>query len=50
MHNLRGSIAPFEVCNRFACEAIFQLGTTGYHQIEAYLTPEECQQIKNQYL
>jgi len=49
VHHLLGRLAPFEVCNRFACEAIFQLGTTGFHQIDNYLPPDECYQIRNQY-
>ncbi len=43
------NIAPREVCFRFSCEAIFQLGTLGYHQIESYLSKQECELIKNQY-
>ena len=49
VHNLIGKIAPFEVCNRFACESIYALNTTGYHQIEAYMSEDEVYQIKNQY-
>lgn len=41
--------APRDVCSKFSCESIFQLGTIGYHAIEKYLTPEEVNQIKTQY-
>lgn len=39
-----------EACKRFSCEAIFQLGTFGCHAIDKYLTPQECEQIRNQYI
>lgn len=42
-------LAPREVCSKFSCETIFQLGTLGYHSIDSHLTPKECEQIKNQY-
>lgn len=42
-------LASREACSRFSCETIFQLGTLGTHAIENYLTPEQCEQIKNQY-
>lgn len=42
-------LAPREVCSKFSCETIFQLGTLGYHSIDSHLTPRECEQIKNQY-
>lgn len=44
-----GLIAPRSVCEKFSCESIFRLGTTGYHAIDKYLTKSECLQIKNQY-
>lgn len=44
------NLAPREVCEKFSCESIFKLGTYGYHQIESYLTPKECEAIRNQYL
>jgi len=43
------NLAPREVCEKFSCEAIFKLGTLGYHAIEKYLTPEQVNQIKTQY-
>lgn len=44
------NIAPIEVANTFSCETQFHLGTLGYHAIEKYLTEEQINQIKNQYL
>jgi hypothetical protein len=44
-----GSLAPRQVCQQFSVESIFKLGTVGYHAIDKYLTPDQCQQIKNQY-
>lgn len=46
---LNKNIAPREVCEKFSCESIFKLGTLGYHAIDKWLLPEECEQIKNQY-
>jgi hypothetical protein len=42
-------VAPREVCEKFACETEFRLGTFGYHAIDEWLTAEECKQIKEQY-
>lgn len=44
-----GRLAPREVCSKFSCESIFQLGTLGYHAIDKYLTNEQVKQIKTQY-
>lgn len=49
LHLVGGKVAPREVCFKFSCETIFQLGTFGFHAIEKYLTTEECEAIKNQY-
>ena len=43
------NLAPREVCSKFSCEVIFQIGTLGVHAIERYLTHEQCDQILNQY-
>lgn len=43
------SLAPREVCKKFSCETIFELGTLGMHAISKYLTPEQVRQIKTQY-
>lgn len=34
----------------FACETEFQLGTLGAHAIDRYLSPEQCHQIRTQYI
>jgi len=44
-----GNYAPLEVSKKFACEVKYELGTLGYHAIEKYMTPEQVQEIKNQY-
>jgi len=43
-----GLLAPREVCKKFSCETIFELGTLGYHNIESYF-PERVDEILNQY-
>ncbi len=49
MHNERiGKLAPREICQKFSCESIFELKTFGYHGINNWLTPEQCEIIKNQ--
>lgn len=47
--NGRYKLAPRNVCEYFSVETIFRLGTLGYHAIENWLTPEQCDQIRNQY-
>lgn len=42
-------LAPREVCEKFSVESIFKLGTLGYHQIDPWLTKEQCDLIRNQY-
>jgi hypothetical protein len=50
MHDFKiGSPAPREVNAKFSVEAVYQLGTLGYHAIEKWLSPEECARIRNQY-
>lgn len=48
-NHLVGKLAPRNVCDTFACESIFKLGTFGYHAISKYLSDEQCDLIKNQY-
>jgi hypothetical protein len=48
-NNSKG-VAPREVCSKFSCETIFQLGTFGYHAIDQWLTKEQLTLIKNQYV
>jgi len=43
------NLAPREVCEKFSVEAIFKLGTLGYHSPEKWLTDDECEQIITQY-
>lgn len=45
-----GKLAPINICDKFSCEAIFKLCTLGYHDIGQWLTPEQCEQIKQQYV
>ena len=44
-----GNLAPREVCKKFSCETIFELGTWGYHAIQNYMTNEQIKEIENQY-
>ena len=43
------NVAPYEICSKFGVETEFKLGTCTYHQIDRYLTKEQCNQIRNQY-
>ncbi len=47
--NKIGNLAPIEVSKTFSAEGTFNMGTLGYHAIRKWLTPEECEQIENQY-
>jgi hypothetical protein len=47
-HNA-GVLAPFDVAKKFSVESKFELGTLGYHRIDAYLSEDEQKQIKEQY-
>lgn len=42
-------LLALEVSKQFSCEAKFELGTLGYHRIDAYMSEEEVEQVKNQY-
>lgn len=44
-----GNLAPREVCKKFSCETIFELGTWGYHDINSYLTGDQVHKINTQY-
>jgi len=44
-----GNLAPRNECMNFSVESIFSLGSLGYHAIDKYLTPTECNQILTQY-
>ncbi len=43
------NLAPYEICKEFSVETEFQMGTTGWHAIDKYLTKEECNKIRGQY-
>lgn len=43
------NLAPIEIADKFSIETKFILGSMGYHQIENYLTKEQCDIVKNQY-
>jgi hypothetical protein len=50
MHEFGMNLAPREVCSKFSVEAVFQLQTIGFHAIDVWLTPSECNAIRTQYL
>lgn len=43
-------VAPLSVCSKFSVETVYRLGTFGFHAIDKYLTDQEINNIKNQYL
>lgn len=49
LKKFRGKLAPRDICAQFSVESIFKLGTLGYHAIDAHLSPEQCELIRNQY-
>lgn len=44
-----GKLPTREMADNFSCETVFKLGSFGYHNIDRYLTPEQCKQIRTQY-
>lgn len=44
-----GNLAPRNICKKFSCETIFELGTWGFHAINNYMTNEQIKEIENQY-
>ncbi len=42
-------IAPRQVCQKFSVEAVFSLGSMGFHAIDKWLSKEQCKLIKEQY-
>lgn len=48
MKNSDYKLAPRDVCKKFSCETIFELGTLGCHAIENYF-PDRAHEIYNQY-
>lgn len=47
--NKEGKLAPYEVAKKFSVEALFALGTLGYHKPWYYLSTSQWQQIQEQY-
>lgn len=50
LRQLQSHLPTFEEANKFSVETYYALGSCGFHAIEKYLTPLECQAIKTQYL
>ena len=48
-NHITEGLAPREVCKKFSCETIFEMGTFAYHAIETHLNHEQVEKIKNQY-
>lgn len=44
-----GKLASYQAAKSFAVESIFSLGTVGAHDIDKWLTKEQCIQIRSQY-
>lgn len=44
-----GKLAPLDVSKKFSVESRFELGSFGYHRMDAYLTEDEVKQVKEQY-
>lgn len=42
-------LAPRSECEKFSVEAVYKLGTFGYHAPSKWLTREQCTNILNQY-
>lgn len=49
LRDLGGKLPTYEIAEKFSVETRYALGSIGYHQISAYLTPSECRAIENQY-
>ncbi len=44
-----GKLAPIEVADKFSVEAKAIMGSMATHGIDKWLSPEDCEKIKNQY-
>lgn len=44
-----GKLAPRSICEQFSVEAIYKLGTFGYHSIDKHCTASQCEKIYSQY-
>ena len=49
LKQLGGKLPTYEIAQKFSIETQFAYGSLGYHQIDAYLNPSECEAIRNQY-
>ena len=49
MKDQEANMAPRDVCEKFSVEGVYQLGSMAYHNIETWLTKEQCTKIMNQY-
>lgn len=49
LNEVGGNVAAYEICRKFSCETIYELGTFGYHAIESHLTGDQVHKIKTQY-
>ncbi len=50
LRQLQGYLPTKEEAQKFSVETEYNLGSVGYHAISKYLTPSECEAIRNQYL
>lgn len=50
MASVGGKLPTLETAKKFSCETMFELGTVGCHAVERYLSSNEVNQIKRQYV
>lgn len=50
LRQLSGWLPTKEETQKFSVETEFHLGSLGYHAIDKYLSPVECDNIRNQYI
>ncbi len=49
LEQVGANVAPYEVCKRFSCETVFEMGTFGYHAIDKHFDKTQVNLILNQY-
>lgn len=49
LQQLGGKLPTREIADQFSTETIYKLGTLGFHAIDKWLAPIECQHIRGQY-
>ena len=49
LESINGNLPTKEIATKFSVESLFSLGSFGIHQIHSYLSPQQCNQILNQY-